>query len=323
MMKNGLLALVILLTLQGHANPQDDTLPKVRTNDVNVKTLVVSIVDQRSAPIKGFEKDDFSVFDDKVMQKIVAFDDKDVPFSLGILFDVSPSILSNNLDAVEAARTGVLDFVKSSNDLNEYFLIGFSDRVQLLADWTNNRSAIRDAVSKLPSLQTNASGGTKLYDALYAGLDRLSGGGNLRKGLLLITDGVDTGSIKRFGELKTKLKNTDLLLYVLAICPEFGECLSKDLYDLAWESGGNGYFFHKRTPMWRDQKVNVTDVGELLNLIALQLRHPYSISYIPSNPSLDGKWHRVDVKVRKSPKMLPRPASVHVQHRRGYFASSN
>ena len=77
------------------------------------------------------------------------------------------------------------------------------------------------------------------------------------------------------------------------------------LHDLSEETGGE---------MFRVD--NLAEMGDIAEKVSTELRNQYLIGYQPSDPTLDGKWRKVKVKVNPSPG-LPR---LNVHARTGYYA---
>jgi Ca-activated chloride channel homolog len=55
-----------------------------------------------------------------------------------------------------------------------------------------------------------------------------------------------------------------------------------------------------------------------MNKIGIELRNQYVLGYRPANPSRDGRWHKIKVKLL--PPKGPPPLTVHA--RSGYYAPS-
>src|SRR5438046_10050310 len=102
-----------------------------------------------------------AMFDEKQPQEITVFSDEDALVSVGVLFDVSGSMSG---DKVRRARDALAHFIQTSHDRDEYFLIAFNSRAQLLMDRTRDGNAVLD---KLTFVQTKNN--TTLYDVSVRG----------------------------------------------------------------------------------------------------------------------------------------------------------
>jgi Ca-activated chloride channel family protein len=266
-------------------------------------TFTVTVTDTYGRFVSGLNKNAFTVLDEKKPQEITFFSDDDAPVSVGVIFDVSGSMSG---DKVRRARDALSKFVQTSHNSDEYFLIGFNSRAQLLLDKTRDGDAVLD---KMTFVQTR--GNTALYDACYLGVEKVQRGGHPKRALLLISDGQDNNSRYTFNELRRLLKESDVVLYGIGILGggDAGSALGMEgqgiLDELASVSGGKAFF--PRSP---------AEMDDIFEQIALELRHQYSIGYKPSNFSNDGKWHKVKVKVNP-PRGLPR---LFVRTKEGYYA---
>ncbi len=278
----------------------DDTL----LVNSDLVTVTVTVTDTYGRFVSGLDRSAFSVTDDKLPQEITFFSDEDAPVSLGIIFDVSGSMSG---DKINRAREALARFVETSHERDEYFLVGFNDRAQLLLDRTRNSDAL---LSKLTFVQTK--GQTALYDACYLGVEKVVRGAHRKRALIIISDGQDNNSRYTFTEVRRLLKESDVIIYSVGILDQgansdsmMGEGI---LTELSGVSGGK-YF-----PVQTNAEMN-----DIFERIALELRHQYSLSYRPSNFTANGKWHRIKVKVAP-PRGLPR---LYVRSREGYYATAN
>jgi Ca-activated chloride channel family protein len=280
----------------------DDKNPIVTNTDL--VSFNVTVTDIYGRFVSGLSKNAFSIFDEKSQEEITFFSDEDAPVSVGILFDVSGSMSG---DKVHRARDALAHFIQTSHDRDEYFLIGFNSRAQLLMDRTRDGQAVLD---KLTFVQTKNN--TALYDACYLGVERVQRGTHPKRALLLISDGQDNNSRYTFNELRRVLKESDVVLYAIGILggSDVGSALGMEgqgiLDELAGVSGGKAFYPRSGAEM-----------DDIFEQIALELRHQYSIGYKP--PAFDGKWHKIKVKV-SPPRGLPR---LFVRSKEGYFAIAN
>jgi Ca-activated chloride channel family protein len=300
---------------QGSAAPQPTPVPgrRVRAGDdeqvtinTDLITLTVTVTDAYGRYVSGLDKSAFTVFDDKEPQDIQFFSDEDAPVSVGIIFDVSESMSG---DKIRHAREALSHFIDTSHDMDEYFLIGFNTRAQLLLDKTRNGNAVIDKLTFVQPRQNTA-----LYDACYLGVEKVTRGTHAKRALLLISDGQDNESRYTFSDLRRLLKETDVVLYSIGIVgpndtnSNVGLQGQGILDELSAVSGGKAFF-----------PSTDAEMNEIFERIALELRHQYSIGYKPQNFINDGRWHRIKVKVQP-PRGLPR---LFVRNKEGYFATTN
>jgi Ca-activated chloride channel family protein len=268
-------------------------------------TLTVTVTDNYGRYVSGLDQKAFSISDEKVPQEIQFFSDDDAPVSVGVIFDVSGSMSG---DKIRRAREALGRFISTSHDSDEYFLIGFNSRAQLLMDRTRDGDAV---LNKLTFVQPKNQ--TALYDACYLGVEKVTRGTHPKKAILLISDGQDNSSRYTFTELRRLLKESDVVVYSIGILggADAGSSLGMEgqgiLDELSSVSGGKSFFPN-----------TAAEMDEIFERIALELRHQYSIGYRPSNFANDGKWHRIKVKITP-PRGLPR---LFVRSKEGYYATT-
>jgi Ca-activated chloride channel family protein len=266
-------------------------------------TVTVTVTDTYGRYVSGLGKGAFTILDEKKPQEITYFSDDDSPVSVGVIFDVSGSMGG---DKIKRARDALSKFIQTSHNMDEYFLIAFNSRAQLLLDKTRDGNQVLD---KLTFVQTRNN--TALYDACYLGVEKVQRGAHPKRALLLISDGQDNNSRYTFGELRRLLKESDVTLYGIGILSgsDAGSSMGMEgqgiLDELASVSGGKAFFPRSNAEM-----------DDIFEQIALELRHQYSIGYKPLNFTNDGRWHKIKVRVTP-PRGLPR---LFVRSKEGYYA---
>ncbi len=267
-------------------------------------TLVnVTVTDPYGRLVTGLEQNNFRAFEDGVEQEIVRFSSEDVPISIGVIFDMSGSMA----DKVDKSRLAAVQFFRTANPQDEFFLVNFSDRAQLANTFTASVEELQNRM-----MFTAARGRTALLDGIYLGLSEMKGAHNTKKALLIISDGGDNHS--RYSELDIRnySKESDVQIYAIGIyeispcgtTPE--ECSGPALLtDLTTSTGGRTF------------RVNsLSDMPDIATKISMELRNQYVVGYRPSDRTHDGKWRKIKIKLRP-PKGLP-PLTVYA--RGGYFA---
>jgi Ca-activated chloride channel family protein len=287
---------------------EPQTLPAIRI-DVDLVLLNATVTDSGNKFVTGLKQEDFRVWEDKIEQRVEYFSAENVPVSVGIIFDVSGSMATKLTAASAAAST----FLNMGDPDDEYFLIQFSDSPRVVQDFTTD-------ITKLQSrlLFSRAKGSTSLYDAMYLGLEKLNGGANSRKALLLITDGEDNHSRYSLSDLKEIAREHDVMIYSIGLVegsglqfgygmPIYGFDGRTTLQGLSELTGGVAYF--------PDSLGVLPDICEQ---IGRDLKNQYVLGYRPSNVSRDGKWRKLRVKV-SSQRGMP---SLRVRAKSGYYASA-
>jgi Ca-activated chloride channel family protein len=187
-------------------------------------------------------------------------------------------------------------------------MITFSDQPEVLSDFTQS---VEDIQNQL--VYTLPKGRTALLDAIYLGVSKMREAKYQRKALLIISDGGDNHSRYREGEIKSVVKEADVLIYAIGIYdhdfPTEEERLGPALLDELTELTG-GRFFTIDNP---------NDLADVATKVGIELRNQYVLRYRPENLTHDGKWHRIRVKVIP-PKGLT--AAPRVYAKTGYYAPS-
>lgn len=276
-------------------------LPVIVNTDL--VTLTVTVTDQLGRFVSGLSKRAFTVFDEKEPQEITFFSDDDAPVSVGVVFDVSGSMSG---DKLRMAREALSRFIQTSHNADEYFLIAFNSRAQLLLDRSRDGDGVLD---KLTFVETK--GNTALYDGVYLGVEKVTRGAHSKRALLVISDGQDNSSRYNFRELRRLLRESDVLIYSIGITSgrDLHSMLGMEgqgiLDELSSVSGGKAFFPN-----------SAMEMDDVFEHIALELRHQYSIGYRPTDFKNDGKWRRIKVRI-KPPRGLPR---LSVRTKQGYYA---
>ncbi len=287
--------------------PEGD--PALRTHtkpvkvDVNLVLVPVTITDPMNRLVTGLDRDNFNLFEGRDQQVIKTFSSEDAPVSLGVIFDMSGSMGSK----IERAREAVMEFFKTANPQDEFFMITFAEKPEELSDFT---SSVDDIQGKL--LYTIPKGRTALLDAIYLGVTKMRQAKYPKKALLIISDGGDNHSRYTEGEIRSMVKEADILIYAIGIYDHYfpteeerlGPTLLSDVTEL---TGGRAFTID-----------NPNDLADVSTKIGIELRNQYVIGYRPKNLTRDGKWRKVKVKVNP-PQGLP-PLTIHA--RTGYYAPS-
>ena len=273
---------------------------RIRMN-VDMVLVPVTVTDPMNRLVTGLEREDFQVFETSVQQKITSFASEDAPVSIGIIFDLSGSMTSK----LVRARESILQFVKTANPQDEFFVIGFNDRPELIEDFTNS---VEDIQARLATVRSGHR--TALLDAIYYGVEKMREAKHERKALLVVSDGGDNRSRYTEGEVRAQVRESDVEIYSIGIFDPYAPTPEERtgpqlLNDLSEETGGRLF------------RVNdISEMGDIAEKISTELRNQYMLGYRPKDLSRDGKWRKVKVKVNP-PQGLP-PLTIHA--RTGYYA---
>ena len=205
----------------------------IRMN-VDMVLVPVTVTDPMNRLVTGLEKEDFQVYENNGEQKIASFASEDAPVSIGIIFDLSGSMTSKLI----RARESILQFIKTANPQDEFFVIGFNDRPELIEDFT---SSVEDIQARLATVRSGHR--TALLDAIYYGVAKMKDAHHERKALLVVSDGGDNRSRYTEGEVRAQVREADVEIYSIGIFDPYAPTPEERtgpqlLDDMSEETGG-------------------------------------------------------------------------------------
>jgi len=284
-------------------DPSLKTHTKPIRKDVDLVLVPVTITDPMNRLVTGLEKENFALADNGKPQEIRHFSSEDAPISLGVIFDISGSMA----DKIDKSRKAVVEFFRTANPQDEFFLITFSDKPELLVDYT---SSVEDIQDKL--VYATPKGRTALLDAIYLGISRMRKAHYERKALLIISDGGDNHSRYTESEIKSLVREADVQMYAIGLFdPYFKTPEEREgpalLGDITEVTGGRTFVIS-----------SPNELADVATKIGIELRNQYVLGYRPTDPTKNGKWRKIKVKLNP-PRGLP---PLHVYAKTGYYAPS-
>jgi Ca-activated chloride channel homolog len=269
--------------------------------DVDLVLVPVTITDPMNRLVTGLEKPNFQLFEGNSPQEIRSFSSEDAPVSLGVIFDSSGSMSSK----MDRAKDAVVEFFKTANPQDEFFMITFSDEPEQISDFTSSVDEIQNKlVFAVPRKRT------ALLDAIYMGVSKMRQAKYAKKALLIISDGGDNHSRYTENEIRSIVKEADVMVYAIGIYDRYASAQEERLgpqllSDITELSGGRAFTID-----------NPNDLGDVATKIGVELRNQYVLGYRPAKIVRDGKWRKIKVKLLP-PKGLP---PLRVYARTGYYA---
>ena len=306
---------------------QDDEIIRV---DSSIVRLNIGVADTKGRPITDLTKDDFTVFEDGVKQKISRFEPVATPFSVVMMLDMSGSTLGFR----EVMKQSAFRFVDALAPSDRIAVVEFYDKVNLRNDFTTDRRKVGFSINA-----ANGRGKTQLYKALDFALQKLADEGKRRKAIIVLTDGVDSAVRDDDRKLLENVVDNSVLS---TIRPEINETLNRILnradaqgvtiYPLALPSGDPNKLADptmRQTAMFRAARERIQilanrtggtlntinrleEMGRLYAAVAAEMRTLYTVEYQPSNEKRDGKWREIKIEVN-NPGLIAKT-------RQGYFA---
>jgi hypothetical protein len=289
------LALAVPAMPQGQTQSQGQAPPVIKT-EVTLVNLFATVRDKNRHVITDLKQDDFKIFEDNHEEKVAFFSNE-----------------MSNLGAIQDAGSRFLHRVLRKGD--EAMVLSFDSDVDLLSDFTDDRSQLDRAISKA---RINIPGGgmiagnpgpvggqqitgTALYDAIYLACGEKLNGEAGRKAVIIVTDAEDEGSKVKLEEAIEAAQRTDTVIHILLVVdPRYGGNVSV-AHKLADETGG-------RMISVRSEK----NLEEAFDQISEELRSQYTLGYYPTNNTKDGKFRRIKVELKNN--------DLKVLARKGYYA---
>jgi Ca-activated chloride channel family protein len=258
---------------------------------VNRVVIWVSATDKDDEFVGDLRREDFRVLEEGVEQEILEFYREDRPITMAILLDSSGSMR----DKLEEVHEAASSFVDTLREEDRALVIDFDDKVFLVEDLTSDHEVLKRAITS-----TEAIGGTALYDVLHATYRKI---GDIpgRRAIVLLSDGEDTASRLSFRRVLEEAKSNQALIYAIGLGGGGQGPRRSVLRDFAEFTGGRAFFVKK-----------ASELGEVYQRIAEELRTQYYIAYSTSNEQWDGRWMKIKVESERE--------DLDVRARRGYFA---
>jgi VWFA-related protein len=304
----------VTVTLAMPARPQEAAgQGPVIKSQVSLVNLFATVRDKNKRIVPTLKQEDFRISEDNQDQKI-AFFSKEValPITLAMLLDTSGSE-QDMLGAIQEAGSGFIGRVIRKGD--EALIMSFDSNVDLLSDFTDERSQLERAIRKSRINVPDQGGrvgnpgpigsrqitGTALYDAIYLACSEKLASEAGRKAIVIVTDAQDEGSKVKLDEAIEAAQRTDTVVHILLVVdPRYGGNPGV-AHKLAEETGG-------RMISVRSEKKLV----EAFDEISEELRSQYTLGYYPTNSVRDGKFRKIKVDTASH--------DLKVLARKGYYA---
>lgn len=243
---------------------------------VPLKSVYVSVFGRDGKFVEGLGPDAFDVVEDGERQKVSVVNQKDEPLRIGLLVDTSGSVFQQEQQTKDSLKR----FVQASNPQDKFFGATFADSVTPVA-------TVQELLDSI-----DARGSTKMRDALYFGLVELQDTRNVRKALLIISDGGDNNSRHTQDEIRKLVREAGVPIYALA---------GRDSRVTRQQVAAGAHFLDELCKMSGGRFVQVKELTEMPKLaagIGTELRKQYMLGYYPSNGTNDARWRKLEVKVQ-------------------------
>ncbi len=260
--------------------------------EVHLVEVYATVYDHRGGYVDGLARDSFQVFDDGKSEQITNFETSGQSLSCGILLDTTGSMA----EALPRVKNSIVRLIDGLDPQDSVAIYTFDSRLMVRQEFTTDKQAAKRAI-----LRTRAEGQTALFDALSEAAQEVAARAG-KKALIVFTDGDDNASVLNASAAVTRAKKLGIPLYAIAE----GEAtrshnLRKILDDLSERTGGTAY-----------QVKKASEIEEVFQKIAKDLKHLYMIAYQPPANTGDSNWHKIEVAVRGV-------KDYRIRAREGYF----
>ena len=261
-------------------------------------SVFATVTDAERRLVPSLTQADFEILDNDKPQAIAFFKNETEPISVVVMLDTSYSMTRS----IPLLRSAAEQFLIRLLPKDQGRVGAFNDKIEISSRFTNNRDAL---VTELKDL--DFGNGTRLWDAVSASLDALQGVEG-RRVVLVFTDGDDTQSKTRLGNVIDAARADDVMVYAVGLASDYFDgqrnVRSKPdggLKKIAEETGG-GYFELKKT----------ADLAPTFTRVAQELHSQYALGFSPME--LDGRVHKLTIRTKQ--------AGMTVRARRSYLASA-
>ena len=282
--------------------PQEEGATVFRA-ETRLVVLPTTVVDKNGHLVTDLTKEQFTVYENGLVQPIAKFKREDVPVSLGLIIDNSGSMRDKRAK-VEAAAVAL---AKASNPEDESFVVNFNDEAFLDLphgkEFTSDIKELEEALTRIDS-----RGGTAMRDAIRMSIDHVKDKAHKdKKVLVVVTDGNDNSSVVSLEDLVRAAQQSEVLIYAVGLLSDEERREAKRaehaLIDLAVATGGEAFF-----------PKELSEVDRIAQRVAHDIRNQYTIQYSPTNIAMDGTFRQIKVVVNAPGKPTPRTRS-------GYYAT--
>lgn len=275
------MALFVSATLPLVAGRQDPQRPLFRSSAQTVP-IYATVTDGAGRLVPDLERADFSVYDEGTRVDLALFENAIQPITVVVMLDTSGS-MTMNLELLKQAAT---QFVIRLLPDDRAKVGSFSDKIQIAPD---EFTGDRDELMRILREDIQFGNPTFLWDATDASMDALRGTEG-RRVVLVFTDGADTGSSRKQGDVLDRARADGFMIYAIGLRSRMrGQGVTRPdrgLKKLAEETGG-GYFELSHTD----------ELNSTFTRVAAELHSQYVLGFTPD--SLDGKVHKLEVKVNR------------------------
>jgi Ca-activated chloride channel homolog len=274
--------------------------------------------------VKSLKSDQFSIYDENARQKIAHFSVGAAPVSIGIIFEIHSARPTH----VSAMLAALRQFVATFSERDNFFFTAYNSNGSVTSEFIPSANQIIEHLSVVKS-----GGPAALYDVVYSAAGRLRQSTNLKRALLVISDGQDDHIRHSYNELRDRLREFDAQIYTIGIADpamdQFAGYRRWVFEDFTRQTGRRSFLLNSEAAMGRavlgemarvsggtaytPESESEPELTAICTRIALELREQYTLGFYPSDLT-SKKWHRIKVSVNPS----ENSSSFSLSYRKGY-----
>lgn len=264
------------------ADEEDNTPVRV---DTLLMTIPLTVSDRKGTYIAGLKKEDFTIYEDGLSQKIELFLNEEAPMNVAILLDTSYS----TKDVLDNIQKAARDFIKILRPEDKAVIVSFDDRTVFLTRLESNRKTLSSAIERVSVSEVN---GSDMYEAIAQVTRQFFAPLKGRKAIIALTDGMVTGRGISAQQTLDNLQKSDTFFYPIIFKTDAltrtrtKRPVTVELLQIMAETTG-GKFYEKDS----------TKLKEAFQAIAEDLKYQYLIGFYPRNTNTGKTRSRVRVTV--------------------------
>jgi Ca-activated chloride channel homolog len=320
-----LLVLILVFMVAANAQtPSESSQQETVIVRSNLVTVNVIVTDSKGRYVKGLRSDQFSVYGENAKQKIAHFSTGAAPVSIGIICEIHPTAPAH----VSAVLAALRQFVSTLGDRDNFFFTAYSPDGSITTEFIPTANQIIDHLSAV-----KPGGPSALYDVIYSAAGRLRQSKNLKRALLVVSDGQDGTSKHSYNELRNRFREFDAQIYTIGIAdPALDQWAGYRRWvfeDFTRQTGRRSFLLNSEAAMGRavlgemarvsggtsyiPETESEPELTGICTQIALELREQYTLGFYPSDVTTR-KWRRLKVRI-DHPQSLP---GFSLSYRNGY-----
>lgn len=304
----GIVALLLLSAVYALSQTPPTTSQTVR--------ISFTAINKNKQAVTTLDKEKIRLLEDDAPQTITSLErDTEQPLALVIMLDTSASQERALPNAKFASQRFVETVMRKGKD--EAAVITFTGEATLETDFTSDVLRVNQALDRaqfvrplgiMSEAADKAVASTAIWDALWLAtndvLEKSKSGA--RRGIVILTDGIDTASRIKMKEAINRAIEADVAIFVIGIGDEMYSGVDQDPLREAAEKTGGKFFLPQK----------LTDLPEVFAEIKQELVAPYVVTYTSTSKKKKDSLRRVRIEITDAEL---RKQNLKLLYRRGHF----